>query len=106
MCGLVSREQHAYDEDGKDSGQDVQVVLARLRRAVTQGALEELDVVGLVGRDLREAVADPEREAGLLEVALAVLGEAAGVERVLEVLECEREAEDTWLSGLMSVLLS
>ena len=51
-------------------------------------------MAGLVGRDLREAVADPEREAGLLEVGLAVLCQAARVEGVLEVLKGERELED------------
>jgi hypothetical protein len=55
---------------------------------------EERDVAGLVLRDLHKAVANPRREAGLLECLGVKLGEHALVHVVLKVLEGERILED------------
>ena len=48
----------------------------------------------LVRGELHEAAADPGREAGVHERLRVVLGKRSSVERVLEVLEGERELQD------------
>lgn len=58
------------------------------------GLAEEVDVLELVRVDLRVAVADPGRVAGLGEGVRVELGQRARVERLLEVLEGQRVLED------------
>ena len=48
----------------------------------------------LVLGELLETAVHPGLEAGLLEVLHGVVGQGAGIEGVLEVLEGERELED------------
>jgi hypothetical protein len=49
----------------------------------------------LVGGDLSKPVASPRWQSSFRKVVLAELGEGAGVEGVLQVLESEREVEDS-----------
>ena len=72
---------------------NAQVVLARLGGVLADGGLEELDVRRLVLGKLLETAVHPGLEAGLLEVLHGVVGQGAGIEGVLEVLESERELE-------------
>ena len=76
---------------------DLQVVLARLRRVLAEGLLEGGDVGRLMHADLREARADPVGEARGAERVRVVRRERARVERVLEVLQRERELQDVRL---------
>lgn len=92
--GADSMRMSVRNVVGDGHAKDIQVVLAWLGRVIAEGALQELNMGVLVLADLREPRADPRREAGLLEVAVAVLGESAGVERVLEVFEGERKLQD------------
>ena len=76
---------------------DSQAVLARLGRVGAEGGLEGGDVGRLVHADLREAGADPVGEARGAEGVRVVRRERPRVERVLEVLERERELQDVRL---------
>ncbi len=71
-----------------------QEVLARPHRPIPKDTLEELHVRMLVRRDLDEARARGGREAGVCERALVEPREGAGVEGVLEVLQCEGVVQD------------
>lgn len=53
----------------------------------------------LVLANFNEAVAHPRREPGSFERGLVELGQPAGVERVLEVLERERKVENLRVGG-------
>lgn len=78
---------------------DVQVVGACRGGSRSKGRRQERDVLLLVLCDLLEALADPRGEAGLGKVVRVELGEGAGVERVLKVLQGQRVIEDLDVCG-------
>ena len=77
----------------ESDNEDPQFILARPDRLVTENIGQEADVLRLMFGDLHKSTTHPGREAGLLEVFLAELGESASVERVLKVLQGEGKVE-------------
>jgi hypothetical protein len=73
---------------------DEQVVRTRRHGLRPESRREEGDMAGLVLGNLREAAANPGREAGLLERRRIELIQSLVVESVLEVLQGERVLED------------
>lgn len=73
---------------------DLQGVVACCDSVITEHAGEELNVLGLVLRNLLKATVCPRRESGVVEVFNGEVGKSLAVEGALEMLERQSELED------------